>query len=83
MIHSYARMAQTLSDLEYEPFPSVMAALPELADAASRLPTRLPNPTGSADEVDAEGTAAKPLNSQRCEGGDLNPYANYGASTSS
>jgi hypothetical protein len=31
MIDRYAGMAQTLSDLDYEPFPNVLAAVPELA----------------------------------------------------
>jgi hypothetical protein len=39
MINRYDRGAQTLSDLEYAPFPDISHAVPELADV--RLATRL------------------------------------------
>ena len=75
-------MAQTLSDLDYEPFPDVTAAIPELAEAA-RLHIGLhknPSPGAPAVGVDHK---VNPSKLPGCEGGDLNPYASYGASTSS
>jgi integrase len=37
MLDRYTRQAVTLADLRYEPFPDVVAAIPELAEAAVRL----------------------------------------------
>jgi integrase len=39
MINRYDRGAQTLQDLDYEPFPSIAGALPELAALATALST--------------------------------------------
>ena len=82
MIDRYARMAQTLADLNYRPFPDVTEAIPELAKAA-RLHTGLHNFAPWAGATEHEGTALNVSKPLQCEGGDLNPYANYGASTSS
>jgi hypothetical protein len=57
----YTRMAVTLADLNYEPFPDVISPSPQ------------PRPE----------TAPTARNQRECEGGDLNPEALSGASTSS
>jgi integrase len=83
MIDRYARMAQTLADMDYEPFPDVATAIPELAENAVRLATTLAtrmSRRGTKKREESTLNLTKPLG---CEGGDLNPYASYGASTSS
>ena len=81
MLDRYTRMAVTLADLNYQPFPDVTEALPELAEAA-RLHTRLHNPASSRDSGEVP-EAPQPRGIPGCEGRDLNPHASYGASTSS
>ena len=49
------------------------------SDSAVQLPIAPADPGADAA---AEETAPNPLKSLQCEGGDLNPYAHYGASTS-
>ena len=78
MLDRYTRTAVTRADLNYEPFPDVTEAIPELAEPA-RLATR---PVSASPPATA-GLEPTPRNQRECEGGDLNPYANYGASTSS
>jgi hypothetical protein len=81
MLVRYTRMAPTMSALTYEPFPDVTEALPELAEEA-RLATRLAE--AAAPRVqESSNDSSQPDEIVGCEGGDLNPYANYGASTSS
>jgi hypothetical protein len=82
MLDPYTRMAVTLADLDYEPFPDVTEAIPELAEKAARLHTRLHT---SPDSVEPAGPPAgdDPAFFPGCEGGDLNPDALSGASTSS
>jgi hypothetical protein len=81
MVDRYARMAQTLADLDYTPFPDVTEAIPELAEVA-RLPTGLHKPAPEEPPAGAP-KVNDPACVPQCEGGDLNPYASYGASTSS
>jgi hypothetical protein len=38
MINRYDRGAQTLADLDYEPFPNIAHAIPELPPLPQRLP---------------------------------------------
>jgi hypothetical protein len=52
MINRYDRGAQTLSDLNYAPFPDIARAIPELSDA--RLATRLATATKEAIRDSAE-----------------------------
>jgi len=82
MIDRYDRAARTLADPGYEPFPDISSAIPELAALASRLSTPLSTSTSSTPHA-PEPTSPFPQQYRECEGGDLNPYANYGASTSS
>ena len=79
MANRYMRAARTLDELRFEVFPDLTAALPELALLATSL-AKLPR-AGTSSEVD-EAADSSAISSQ-CEGGDLNPYASYGASTSS
>jgi hypothetical protein len=82
MLERYTRMAVTLADLDYQPFPDATGAIPELAEAA-RLHTRLHKPAVSEGRTEHSEDVVSAQNQSQCEGGDLNPYANYGASTSS
>ncbi len=83
MIDRYARQAQTLADLDYEPFPDVAAAIPELADRARELSQELSRsrPTALGSRANTSHSTVRIYN--LCEGGDLNPYGSYPASTSS
>jgi integrase len=79
MIDRYNRAAAVLADLHYVPFPDISRAIPELAQLSPELsppPSEGPVPGGTG----GEGTAGK---HSECEGGDLNPYGNNPASTSS
>ena len=78
----HPRMAQTLADLPYEPFPDVGNAIPELASIVATLPSRLPI-SGAPQTSGTPAFAGQVTGIVGCEGRDLNPYANYGASTSS
>jgi len=85
MVDRYARMAQTLADLNYEPFPDVTDAIPELAEAARKwlqLPPQLPQGPQLPHREAIPELPQVPVTIQ-CEGRDLNPHASYGASTSS
>ena len=82
MLDRYTRTAVTRADLNYEPFPDVTEAIPELAEGA-RLHTGLHTRPVSASPPAPAKLEPTPRNQRECEGGDLNPYANYGASTSS
>lgn len=77
----YTRMAQTLSDLEYEAFPDVSSAVPELAELLQQHP-ELSTSQETPDHSE-RGNAAKFPKSKECEGGDLNPDGSNPASTSS
>jgi hypothetical protein len=79
MMDRDARLAQTLSDLRYEPFPDVSRAIPELAALGPALG---PWPLSGSDSG-AVGEGPTSWNQRECEGGDLNPYGNNPASTSS
>ena len=61
MIDRYTRQAQTLEDLDYEPFPDISVAIPELA-AASTAPsnarTRSPNAPSTRREEGAGPASA-------------------------
>lgn len=81
MLDRYTRMAVTLADLDYEPFPNVTEAIPELAERA-RLHRRLHTP-GSDAPTENSNDSSQPSETVGCEGRDLNPHASYGASTSS
>jgi hypothetical protein len=50
MISRYDRGAQTLADLDYEPFPDVSGAVPELAEIVTRLHTQLHKPAAEPPE---------------------------------
>jgi hypothetical protein len=79
MLERYARAAKVLADLRYEPFPDISRAIPELAALAH--PLAQPWFSGPLlPETSGEETAGK---HSECEGGDLNPYGNNPASTSS
>ena len=86
MAARYDRGARSLAELREEPFPNLAYAMPEVRavlENRARLHTLLH--TGGAEEATEQGEVStgnlpKPL---ECEGGDLNPYASYGASTSS
>jgi hypothetical protein len=73
------RAASTLAELRMEPFQDLTRALPGLAEKATRLATDALRSAAAASE-ESDPNAAE---SKGCEGGDLNPYASYGASTSS
>jgi hypothetical protein len=60
------------------PFPDLSSAVPEVTEIVARLP-HLP----VSGPVAAPPEAHDPAEKKQCEGGDLNPYASYGASTSS
>jgi hypothetical protein len=71
MIDRYTRMAGTLADLNYRPFPDVTRAIPELAEAAenwARLATE-PVSTIPTDSPEASQVPVTP----GCEGRDLKP----------
>ena len=69
MINGYARMAVTLADLDYQPFPDPTEAIPELAEVV-RLHTSGSLPA----QVVGEQPRSTPRFQRKCEGGDLNPY---------
>jgi hypothetical protein len=83
MAERYDRGARTLAELQEVPFPHLAVAIPETrALLEARLATRLatsPDPAPPATAPNVVDPAYFP----QCEGGDLNPYASYGASTSS
>jgi hypothetical protein len=84
MAERYDRGARSLAELQEVPFPNLALAMPETrAVLEARLATRLATnaPESAAAEPDEMGSNATKL--LGCEGGDLNPYASYGASTSS
>ncbi len=54
MINRYDRGAQTLADLEYQPFPDIARAVPELAEILARLHTRLHTEEPPAEAVAVE-----------------------------
>jgi hypothetical protein len=84
MLDRYTRMAVTLADLDYEPFPDVTEAIHDLAKAArscARLPQELPQ-NGPATRSAKPQDSPQPGGIIECEGRDLNPHASYGASTS-
>jgi hypothetical protein len=60
MIDRYDRGAQTLSDLQYEPFPDISRALPELVEIVDRLHTRLHTRAGEAKRAIAESPMIPP-----------------------
>lgn len=57
MISRYDRGAQTLSDLQYAPFPDVSDAVPELAKIRATLATRLAKAPDPAKKLAAENVA--------------------------
>lgn len=79
----YDRAASTLAELQEVPFPNLAMATPETrAVLEARLHTRLHTRGRPADASEAP-EAPQPSGITGCEGGDLNPYALSGASTSS
>jgi integrase len=84
MAERYDRGARSLAELQEVPFPNLALAIPETrAVLEARLATRLATAADPTPHEGAPGSNPKPLIFKQCEGGDLNPYANYGASTSS
>jgi integrase len=81
MLDRYTRMAVTLADLNYQPFPDVTRAIPELAQAA-QLHTKLHTEAAPPNRHEAS-KSSQMAGIIGCEGGDLNPDALSGASTSS
>jgi hypothetical protein len=79
MLERYARAAKVLADLRYEPFPDIGRAIPELTALAHPLA----QPWVSGPLLPPPGGEVTAGNSTECEGGDLNPYGNNPASTSS
>jgi hypothetical protein len=82
MAERYDRGAGSLAELQEVPFPNLANAIPETRAILARLATRLatsPVPAVAAGAPPGDDPAFFP----GCEGGDLNPYASYGASTSS
>jgi integrase len=60
MINRYDRGAQTLTDLEYAPFPDLTGAVPELAALATQLATEASTPSAnSPDDVPKNRKAPK------------------------
>ena len=83
MAERYDRGAGSLAELQEIPFPNLAAAIPETrAVLAARLHTRLHTQGVSTDAASPQDMPQVPVTTE-CEGGDLNPYASYGASTSS
>ena len=79
----YMRAAQSLAELRMEVFPDLTGAVPELAESARRLAKGLAKSAVSESQAEQSGMNTSARNQRECEGGDLNPYASYGASTSS
>jgi integrase len=79
MAERYDRGARSLAELQEIPFPNLALAIPEIrATLATRLATQVPK-----SQPDEASKAPQVPGIIQCEGGDLNPYASYGASTSS
>lgn len=79
----YDRAVRSLAELEEVPFPNLALAIPETrAILEARLASRLARSSSEAASADAP-EVADPAFFPGCEGGDLNPYAISGASTSS
>jgi integrase len=83
MRQRYMRAASTIAELRMAVFPDLTSAVPELADEATRLATALAKTTSRAVAESPEEPSPKYATRRECEGGDLNPDALSGASTSS
>ena len=86
MAARYDRGARSLAELQEVPFPNLAHAIPEVRAVHQnrpRLHTPVAQSGGSATAASGEVSSPNVAILQGCEGGDLNPYANYGASTSS
>ncbi len=84
MAERYDRGARSLAELREVPFPNLAFAIPETrAILEGRLATRSAKPAPSMLSGEASETGATARNYAECEGGDLNPDALSGASTSS
>ena len=57
--------------------------MPELAESARRLAKRLAKTARESAAAEPDDMGSNTAKLLECEGGDLNPYASYGASTSS
>ena len=83
MAERYDRGARSLAELQEAPFPNLAMAMPEIRAALeARWATRLATSADLPSAADLPETY-DPAEFTGCEGGDLNPYASYGASTSS
>lgn len=90
MLARYTRMAQMIADLDYQPFPCVLHAIPELAprDAVCPSCASLRSTSRSTNAISTiwnviPGPRNSPFESVWCEGRDSNPHRSYPTSTSS